>query len=68
MPARVDPVKLHYFTVFNAWKSYILVAALGMQAARTAHNHQDVLLTFLAATGPMFVEDLARLLMMEESR
>jgi aminoglycoside phosphotransferase (APT) family kinase protein len=65
---RVDPVKLHYFTIFNAWKSYILVSALGMQAARSAHNHQDVLLTFLAATGPMFVEDLARLLMMEESR
>ena len=65
---RVDQAKLHYFTVFNAWKSYILVSALGMQAARTAHNHQDVLLTFLAATGPMFVDDLARLLMMEESR
>ena len=65
---RVDPARLHYFTVFNAWKSYILVSALGMQAARTAHNHQDVLLTFLAATGPMFVDDLARLLMMEESR
>ena len=65
---RVDRAKLHYFTVFNAWKSYILVSALGMQAARTAHNHQDVLLTFLAATGPMFVDDLARLLMMEESR
>ncbi|MEE4537002.1 MAG: phosphotransferase family protein [Erythrobacter sp.] len=65
---RVDPVKLHYFTVFNAWKSYILVSALGMRAARTAHNHQDVLLTFLAATGPMFVDELARLLMMEESR
>jgi aminoglycoside phosphotransferase (APT) family kinase protein len=64
----VDRAKLHYFTVFNAWKSYILVSALGMQAARTAHNHQDVLLTFLAATGPMFVDELARLLMMEESR
>ncbi|KPP92613.1 phosphotransferase family protein [Erythrobacter sp. HL-111] len=64
----VDRAKLHYFTVFNAWKSYILVSALGMQAARSAHNHQDVLLTFLAATGPMFVDELARLLMMEESR
>ncbi len=64
----VDPAKLHYFTVFNAWKSYILVSALGMRAARTAHNHQDVLLTFLAATGPLFVDELARLLMMEESQ
>ncbi|MEM7689536.1 MAG: phosphotransferase family protein [Pseudomonadota bacterium] len=65
---RVDRAKLHYFTVFNAWKSYILVSALGMQAARTAHNHQDVLLTFLAATGSLFVDELARLLMMEESQ
>ena len=64
----VDRDRLHYFTVFNAWKSYILVSALGVRAARTAHNHQDVLLTFLAATGPMFVDELARLLMMEESR
>jgi len=58
----IDRAKLHYFAVFNAWKSYILVAALGMRAAREQHNHQDVLLTFLAATGPMFVADLARLL------
>ena len=65
---RVDPAKLHYFTMFNAWKSYILVAALGVRAARQAHNHQDVLLTFLAATGPLFVDELARLLMMEESQ
>ncbi|NVE96032.1 phosphotransferase family protein [Altererythrobacter lutimaris] len=64
----VDPARLHYFTVFNAWKSYILVSALGMQAANTKHNHQDVLLTFLAATGPLFVDELARLLMMEESQ
>ncbi len=58
----IDRAKLHYFTVFNAWKSYILVSALGMRAAREQHNHQDVLLTFLAATGPMFVAELARLL------
>lgn len=65
---RVDPVRLHYFTIFNAWKSYILVATLGVRAARHAHNHQDVLLTFLAATGPLFIDELARLLQMEESQ
>ncbi len=53
---------LRYFKMFNNWKSYILVAVLGMRAAREQHNHQDVLLTFLAATGPMFVADLARML------
>jgi aminoglycoside phosphotransferase (APT) family kinase protein len=59
---RVNRKTLHYFKVFNDWKSYILVSALGMRAAREQHNHQDVLLTFLAATGPMFVADLAKLL------
>jgi aminoglycoside phosphotransferase (APT) family kinase protein len=59
---RINRKTLHYFKVFNDWKSYILVSALGMRAAREQHNHQDVLLTFLAATGPMFVADLAKLL------
>lgn len=58
----VNMETLHYFRVFNDWKSYILVAALGMRAAREAHNHQDVLLTFLASTAPMFVADLATLI------
>lgn len=59
---RVNASTLHYFRIFNNWKSYILVSVLGMRAARSRHNHQDVLLTFLAATGPMFVAELARLL------
>ena len=59
---RVNRRTLHYFKVFNDWKSYILVSALGVRAAREQHNHQDVLLTFLAATGPMFVADLTKLL------
>lgn len=63
---RVDPKKLHYFKVFNFWKSYILVSVLGMRAAREQHNHQDVLLTFLAATGPIHVAALARQLSMGE--
>ena len=58
----VDRERLRYFTVFNNWKSYILVGVLGMRAAKEAHNHQDVLLTFLAATAPQFVAELARLL------
>ena len=58
----VDRARLRYFTIFNNWKSYILVSVLGMRAAKEAHNHQDVLLTFLAATGPQFVAELARLI------
>ena len=53
---------LHYYDVMSSWKCYIIVAANGLAAARSQHNHQDVLLTFLAATSPMFTDDLVRLL------
>lgn len=53
---------LHYYDIMSSWKCYIIVAANGMAAARSQHNHQDVLLTFLGATGAMFAHDLVRLL------
>ncbi len=57
---------LHYYDVMSSWKCYIIVAANGLAAARSQHNHQDVLLTFLAATTPMFADDLVRLMSMGE--
>jgi aminoglycoside phosphotransferase (APT) family kinase protein len=58
----VNRKTLHYYDVMSSWKCFIIVAANGVAAARSQHNHQDVLLTFLAATGPMFAHDLVRLL------
>jgi aminoglycoside phosphotransferase (APT) family kinase protein len=55
---------LHYYDVMSSWKCNIIVAANGLAAARSQHNHQDVLLTFLGATSPMFADDLVRLLSM----
>jgi aminoglycoside phosphotransferase (APT) family kinase protein len=59
---KVNRKTLHYYDVMSSWKCYIIVAANGLAAARSQHNHQDVLLTFLAATAPMFAADLVRLL------
>lgn len=53
---------LHYYDVMSSWKCNVIVAANGLAAARSQHNHQDVLLTFLGATAPMFANDLVRLL------
>src|SRR3546814_5674301 len=53
---------LHYYDVMSSWKCNVIVAANGLDAARSQHNHQDVLLTFLAAAAPMFANDLVRLL------
>ncbi len=58
----VNRKTLHYYDVMSSWKCYIIVAANGIAAARSQHNHQDVLLTFLAATSAMFAHDLVRLL------
>ncbi len=53
---------LHYYDVMSSWKCNVIVVANGLAAARSQHNHQDVLLTFLAAAAPMFANDLVRLL------
>jgi aminoglycoside phosphotransferase (APT) family kinase protein len=58
----VNRKTLHYYDVMSSYKTYVIVAANGMAAARSQHNHQDVLLTVLAATGAMFAHDLVRLL------
>lgn len=58
----VNRQTLHYYDVMSSWKCLIIVAANGLAAARSQHNHQDVLLTFLGATAPMFDGDLVRLL------
>jgi len=58
----VDRRVLHYYDVMSSWKCNIIVAANGLAAARSQHNHQDVLLTFLGTTAPMFIDDLVRLL------
>jgi aminoglycoside phosphotransferase (APT) family kinase protein len=58
----VNRKTLHYYDVLSSYKTYVIVAANGIAAARSQHNHQDVLLTFLAATAAMFAHDLVRLL------
>ena len=51
-----------------SWKCYIITAGNGLAAARAQHNHQDVLLTFIATTAPLFAGDLCRLLSTEVSQ
>ncbi len=58
----VDRKTLHYYDVLSCWKMYIIVAASAMSAARAQHNHQDVMMTFAGAVGPMLSYDLCRLL------
>lgn len=64
----VNRATLHYYEVLSSLKCLVIVAANGLAVARAQHNHQDVLLTFLAAAGPLFQADLCRLLSKEVAR
>ena len=63
---RVNRKTLHFYDVMSAWKCFIIVCGTGMSVARAQHNHQDVLLTFLGATGALFSADICRLLNQRE--
>ncbi len=58
----VNRATLHYYDVLSSYKCYIICAANGLAAARSQHNHQDVLLTFLGTATAIFAGDLVRLL------
>jgi aminoglycoside phosphotransferase (APT) family kinase protein len=62
----VDRRVLHYYDLMASWKCYIIIAS-GLQVARDQHNHQDVLMTFLAAAGVVFAGDFCRLLPMADA-
>jgi aminoglycoside phosphotransferase (APT) family kinase protein len=62
---RVDRRTLHFYEVLSAYKCIVIVSGTGIAVARAAHNHQAVLLTFLASAGPIFRAELCRLLEQE---
>jgi aminoglycoside phosphotransferase (APT) family kinase protein len=63
----VNPRTLHFYDVLSSYKCYVICVANGLAVANAQHNHQDVLLTFLSATGPLFLADLSRLLAMGDA-
>jgi aminoglycoside phosphotransferase (APT) family kinase protein len=59
---RVDPKALHFYEVLAAFKCLALCLGTSVQVASNAHNHQDALLTWLAAAGHIFHAELCTLL------
>lgn len=64
---KINRKTLHFYDVLTSLKTYVIVAAHGLSAVRRKQNHQDVLLTFVASTNPIFVNELHRLLFRENS-
>jgi aminoglycoside phosphotransferase (APT) family kinase protein len=62
---KVNRVTLHYYEVLTMYKAYVIDMANGLSAAKRHHNHQDILLTYLGALGPLWAGELQRLISTE---
>ncbi len=65
--SRVDLDTLRFYEIFSAYKCVVIILGTGLKIARDHHNHQDALLTWLAAVGHIFHHELCRLLRREDS-
>ncbi len=52
----------YFYQVLGLYKCIVICLATSVNAARNSHNHQDSLLTWLAAAGHSFLADLAELM------
>ena len=59
---RIDPVKLRYYEVLNAYKCAVLDLGQAMRAATESNHHQDIILTWLGSAGAVFLEQLVTLI------
>jgi aminoglycoside phosphotransferase (APT) family kinase protein len=58
---------LAFYEVLGAYKCAVMNLGTGYSAAIRGHNHQDVLLSFLAPVAHVFLTEMARIIS-EESR
>ena len=59
---RISPTSLHFYEVLCAYKSTVATLGSSVRAAATHHSHQDVLLSWLASCGYVFVSRLCELI------
>jgi aminoglycoside phosphotransferase (APT) family kinase protein len=64
----VNPRTLHFYEVLDAYMGVAATLGTAIRAAREAANHQDVLLSWLAPCGYIFVSQLCDLLEEEITR
>jgi aminoglycoside phosphotransferase (APT) family kinase protein len=58
----IDPVKLRYYEVLNAYKCAAMNLGQAIRAATESNNHQDLVLTWLASAGAVFLNHIVQLI------
>lgn len=59
---RIDAKTLHFYEVLNSYKVCVIMLASAYRTAVEAHNHQNVLQTWLVPCGHVFVSEVCRLI------
>ncbi|MBI2799283.1 MAG: phosphotransferase family protein [Gammaproteobacteria bacterium] len=59
---KVDRQTFFFYQVLSVYQCVVICLGTSLRAAHEAHNHQDALLSWLAAAGYVFLSDLADLL------
>lgn len=59
----VDPRRVSYYRVYNAWVAAIVCCGTAYRVARGGKSHQDVVLTWLNGIGGMLMEQLRQTLL-----
>lgn len=55
---RVDPVRLHYYTVLSRYQQAVTVLGTGYRVVRLRRSHQDILLSRIEAAAYVLLEEL----------
>ncbi len=58
----IDRQTLYFYQVLGLYQCIVICLGTSLRAAHEAHNHQDALLSWLAAAGYVFMADLVELL------
>jgi len=58
----VDPVKLHYYEILNAYKCAVMDLGQAIRASIARNNHQEVVLTWLGSAGAVFLNHIIQLI------
>jgi len=58
----IDPVKLRYYEILNAYKCAVMDLGQAIRAAQESNNHQDLVLTWLGSAGSVFLDQMVKLI------
>jgi aminoglycoside phosphotransferase (APT) family kinase protein len=59
---RIDPERLRYYEVLNAYKCGVIDLGQAMRASTEGNSHQDIVLTWLGSAGGVFLQQLVTLM------